>query len=212
MLALSHSTRIDRKQQGSTRLGLKSERHQEGMDMQLPLQVAFRDMDRSEAVEADIRRHADKLETLCDRIMSCRVTVEAPARHKHQGKLYAVHIDLKVPGDEITSTRHHEHEDVHVAVRDAFDAVKRRLEDYVRRTRGQVKQHEPLTYGRVARLFETYGFIEDADGNEYYFDRACVEPPGFDALALGEAVEFLAQMAAEGRQAKRVSAVRHHPA
>jgi ribosomal subunit interface protein len=110
--------------------------------MRLALQVTFRDMPRSDAVEAEIRRRAEKLDEFCDRIMSCRVTVETPGGHKHQGKLHSVHVDLKVPGEEIASTRRHEHEDVYVAIRDAFDAVRRRLEDYVRRTRGEVKQHE----------------------------------------------------------------------
>ena len=109
--------------------------------MKLELQIALRDIPPSEALEADIRKQIQKLELLCDHLISCRVTVEAPARHKHQGSLYAVHVDLKVPGDEIASTRGHENEDVYVAVRDAFDAVKRRLEDYVRRQRGQIMPH-----------------------------------------------------------------------
>lgn len=181
--------------------------------MQLALQVAFRDMPKSEAVEADIRKHAAKLDEFCDHIMSCRVTLEAPARHKHQGKLYSVHIDVKVPGNEIASTRRHEHEDVYVAIRDAFDAVKRRLEDYVRKQRGQTKLHEPLVHGRVVRLFEEgYGFIEDADGNEYYFDRASVVHPSFEKLDIGAPVEFLAELAAQGRQAKRVSVPKHQVA
>lgn len=131
--------------------------------MNLALQVAFRDMPKSEAVEADIRSHAAKLDKFCDHIISCRVTVQVPAKHKRQGKLYSVNIDVKVPGDEICSTRHHEHEDVYVAIRDAFDAVERRLEDYVRKQRGQTKLHEPVQ-GRVVRLFEEgHEFIEDAD-------------------------------------------------
>jgi ribosome-associated translation inhibitor RaiA/cold shock CspA family protein len=174
--------------------------------MKLPLQIAFRDMPRSDAVEADIRQHAAKLETFCDHIMSCRVTVKEPAGHKLQGKVYSVHIDIKVPGGEIASTRQHENEDMHVAVRDAFDAVKRRLEDYVRRQRGQTKPHEPLVRGHVVRLLEEgHGFIEDADGNQYYFDRAGVTHPSFDKLEVGAPVEFLAELAALGRQAKRVT-------
>ena len=176
--------------------------------MKLALQVTFRDMPRSDAVEAEIRRRAEKLDEFCDRIMSCRVTVETPGAHKHQGKLFSVHIDVKVPGEEIASTRRHEHEDVYVAIRDAFDAVRRRLEDYVRRSRGETKRHEPLLHGRVVRLFDDgHGFIEDGDGNEYYFDEAGVVHAG-NGLAVGTAVEFLAEAAAQGLQAKRVTAVR----
>jgi ribosomal subunit interface protein len=181
--------------------------------MKIALQVVFRDIPKSEAVEAAVRKHAAKLDEFCDHIMSCRVTVEEPARHKHQGKLYSVHIDVKLVGKEISATRHHEHEDVYVAIRDAFDAVKRQIEDHVRKERGQTKLHEPLVRGRVVRLLEEgHGFIEDADGNEYYFDRASVVHPNFEKLEVGMSVEFLAELAAAGRQAKRVSVPGGHAA
>jgi len=112
--------------------------------MKLDLQVAFRGLSRSDALEADIRTHAEKLERFYDRIMSCRVTVELASGHRQQGKLYSVHIDLKVPGEEIASTRHHENEDAYVATRDAFDAVRRGLEDHASKRRGQTKLHQPL--------------------------------------------------------------------
>ncbi|UCG97715.1 MAG: ribosome-associated translation inhibitor RaiA [Burkholderiales bacterium] len=176
--------------------------------MKVPLQVTFRDMARSDAVEAEIRRRAEKLEEFSDRIMSCRVTVQMPAAHKQQGKLFSVHLDLKVPGEEIATTRRHEDEDVYVAIRDAFDAVRRRLEDYARRSRGDTKRHEPLLHGRIVRLFgDGHGFIEDVEGNEYYFDDAGVVRPG-GWLAVGAAVKFLGEAAGQGLQAKRVTAVR----
>lgn len=103
--------------------------------MKLEPQVVFRDMPRSEAAEADIRKHMQKLELLCDRIVSCRVTVETAAAHKHQGKQYAAHIDLKIPGVEIASTRRHESEDLYVAIHEAFDAIRRRLQDHVGKQR-----------------------------------------------------------------------------
>jgi len=79
--------------------------------------------------------------------------------------------------------------------------------------RGQTKPHEPLVQGRVVRLFEEgHGFIEDADGNEYYFDRASLLHPSFEKLEIGVPVEFLAELAAQGRQAKRVSAARQQVA
>lgn len=101
--------------------------------MKLDLQISLRDIARSEPVEADIRKHVEKLELVCDRIISCRVTVEAPAQHRHQGRLFSAHVDVKVPGEEIASTRHHDHEDLYLAVRGAFDAVRRQLEEYTRR-------------------------------------------------------------------------------
>lgn len=108
--------------------------------MPIPLQVTLKDMPQSEAVESRIREKADKLARFHDRIINCRVVVESPQRHQHQGKLYSVHIDLSVPGAELAANRA-QHEDVYVAIRDAFSAITRQLEDFARRQRGEVKAH-----------------------------------------------------------------------
>lgn len=111
--------------------------------MQIPLQISFRNMDASDAVEADIRDKVGRLDRFHERITSCRVIVDAPHRHHHKGKLFDVRIDITVPGEEIVVQRsgpeNHAHEDVYVAVRDAFNAPTRRLQDHVRRTTGRVK-------------------------------------------------------------------------
>lgn len=114
--------------------------------MQIPLRIAFLNMSRSEAVEADVRKRAARLERFFDHITGCRVVIEAPHRHHRHGKLYDVRIDICVPGMEILVSRngpHNQaHEDVYVAVRDAFEAATRKLQDYVRVMRGDVKTHE----------------------------------------------------------------------
>ncbi|MCK5622134.1 MAG: ribosome-associated translation inhibitor RaiA, partial [Alphaproteobacteria bacterium] len=114
--------------------------------MQIPVQIAFRGMDSSPALEARINEKTEKLEQYHDRITSCRVVVEAPHRHSRKGKLYVITIDVTVPGAELvvnTEKRHHRsHEDVYVALRDAFNAMTRQLEEHARETRGQVKTHE----------------------------------------------------------------------
>ncbi|MDO8706720.1 MAG: HPF/RaiA family ribosome-associated protein [Sulfuricaulis sp.] len=109
--------------------------------MQTPLQVTLKDMPQSEAVESRIREKAEKLSRFYDRIMGCRVVVESPQRHQHQGKLYSVRIDLTVPGAELVANRAQD-EDVYVAIRDAFMAITRQLEDFARRQRGEVKAHK----------------------------------------------------------------------
>jgi ribosomal subunit interface protein len=113
--------------------------------MQLPLQITFRDFPSSEAVEARIRARVEKLERMFDSITACRVVVEAPHQHHHKGRIYSVSVDVTVPEDEIVVGRHgganHAHEDVYVAIRDAFDALSRRLQERVDRARGDVKQH-----------------------------------------------------------------------
>lgn len=176
--------------------------------MQLPVEIVFRDLGRSDAIEAAILEKTSKLDRFYERIMRCRVTVAVIQRHQRQGKLYNIRVDVTVPGAEIVVNRD-DSEDIYVAIRDAFDHTKRRLEDYVRRQRGEVKAHEPEARGHVVRLFagDGYGFIEKADGTELYFHRYNVVHPDFDALAVGDEVEFLEEMAGEGLQANRVTTV-----
>lgn len=104
--------------------------------MRLPLQITFRNVQSSPAVEATIREQAEKLEKFYDRIISCRVVVDAPHRHHHKGKLYHVQIELSVPQNQLVVNRHPQdepsHEDLYVAVRDAFDTAKRQLQEYVK--------------------------------------------------------------------------------
>jgi ribosomal subunit interface protein len=108
--------------------------------MQLPLEVRFHDLDRSPAVEAAVREAAAKLEKFANDIVSCRVTVQGPPKHRQHGNLFAVRIDLRYAGGEVVASRepdaHREHEDVYVAVRDAFKAARRQLQDRVRIRRG----------------------------------------------------------------------------
>ncbi len=180
--------------------------------MQTPLQITFRNIPRSDAVEARIREKAAKLEKFHPRIMSCHVVVEELDRHHHQGKQFSVRLDIGVPGHELVVDRDH-HEDIYVALRDAFNAAGRKLEEVVRTDRREVKAHAVPQHGKVARLFpgEGYGYIETADGRELYFSSDNVVSPSFDRLETGVAVQFVEDVSGEGRQhATRVSAGKHH--
>ncbi|MAF49505.1 MAG: ribosome-associated translation inhibitor RaiA [Rhodospirillales bacterium] len=107
--------------------------------MSIPVQISFRNFEQSDAVEARIREKVDKLEQYYDRITNCQVVVEAPHRHHQKGKLFHIKIMLSVPGDEVVVTRDpkdaHSHEDIYVAIRDAFEAVRRQLKKHVRLVR-----------------------------------------------------------------------------
>ncbi|MDA8049837.1 MAG: HPF/RaiA family ribosome-associated protein [Rhodospirillales bacterium] len=180
--------------------------------MTIPIQITFKDTEPSPALEARIREKAARLERFASRILRCRVTVESPHRHHHQGRLYRIRLEIVVPRGEIVVTREspqdHAHEEAAVAVRDAFDAAARRLEDHVRNLRGETKHHEsPLLSGRVARFMGDYGFIETDDGQEVYFHRNSVLEGAFDRLQVGDAVRVAV---VEGEKGWQASAV--HPA
>lgn len=187
--------------------------------MQLPLQITFRHAPSSPGIEALIRERAEELDRFFERIISCRVAVECQHARHRQGNLFRIRVDLKVPGREIVVGRdpaaNRGHEDVHVAIRDAFDAAQRLLEDHARQMRRDVKLHAVPDHGRVVRLLpeKNCGFILTADGNELYFHRNSVANDGFDKLALGDEVRFVAQHAEspEGPQASTVVPLgKHH--
>jgi len=185
--------------------------------MKLPLQITFRGVESSDALESDIREKADKLDRYSPDIMSCRVVVEARHKHHQEGNLYHVRVDLTVPGREIVTGReqtlHQTHADPYVAVRDAFDEVRRQLEDYERRRRQQVKAHEVPEHGKIARLNldEGFGFIEAAQGREIYFHRNSVLRTPFDHLRVGQEVRFDEELGEKGPQATTVRVIgKHH--
>ncbi len=181
--------------------------------MKIPLQITFRGISSSEAIEARIHKKMAKLDKIYNRIMGCRVAVETPHRRHNQGKLYHIRVDLTVPGGELVVNREpqekHAHEDVYVAIRDAFNAVQRQLLDYVARQKGQIKTKAGPPHGVVAKLFpeKGYGFLETGDGREIFFHRNSVINEGFDRLEIGAEVRFAEERGEKGPQASTVSPV-----
>lgn len=177
--------------------------------MPFPLQIKARNFRLSEPLENEIREKAAKLESYFHRIVRGRMIIEAPLGHHRNGGPYQVRLTLTVPGSELVVS-HHSDKDPYLASHDAFDAMGRRLEEYVRQRRGGVKSHEaPLLEGRVTKLFrpEGYGFLETPDGREIYFHRNSVLGPGFDHLTIGTAVRFAEEQGEEGPQASTVHIV-----
>ena len=185
--------------------------------MQLPLQITYHHVMKSESLDAKIRERAEKLDDFADCIMSGRVVVEAPHHHHHKGNLYRLSIDITVPGHEITVTRspdkHQAYQDPYVLVRDAFDAVRRQLEDYVRRRGQKVKHHGTPPHGTVSDIAprENYGRIATSDGRDVYFHRNSLINANFDALEIGDEVRFDEEMGDNGPQATTVRVIgKHH--
>ena len=113
--------------------------------MTIPLRITFHKMEPSESIESEIHRRAGKLERFSNHIMDCRVSVEPSSQHHNKGNLYRVVVDIDVPKSKIVASRNpdqnHAHEEINVAIRDAFDSARRQLEEFERKVRGDVKRH-----------------------------------------------------------------------
>ena len=115
--------------------------------MRIPLQIRFRNLAPSDFIEAAVRKYANKLERFRDDIVSCRVTIGSPHKSQQKGHLFHIVVNVRTEGDEIVVSRmpddEQSHEDVYVAIRDAFNAARRQLQDRLDMKRGFVKRHEP---------------------------------------------------------------------
>ena len=152
--------------------------------MKSELQITYRNMKPSTEVEKWIRAEAAKLDTLYSRVMGCRVAIEVPHRHHRKGSPYHIRIDLTVPHGEIVVKREPSlnararhlgereskkqsevkipHKKLRQAINDAFRAAGRRLQDYARRQRGDIKSSTLLPEARVSKILpqEGYGFLD----------------------------------------------------
>jgi ribosomal subunit interface protein len=130
--------------------------------LHFPLQITHRQMETSEALDQHIEAEAEKLERYFDKIISCRVVVELPHRHKSKGQHFHVVVDLTVPGREIVVGRDPDervsHEDPYVAVSEAFKSIGRQLKSQAQKRRREVKRHT-LESARPSRSKKA---VEDA--------------------------------------------------
>lgn len=113
--------------------------------MKQPVHVQFRGMEASAALETQAHEHARKLESFATDLMACRVSIELEQKHQQQGRPFNVRIDLTLPGHELVVNRV-QNEDAYIALRDAFDKMKRQLEDVVRK-RQDVARAQPRGTG-----------------------------------------------------------------
>lgn len=182
-------------------------------------ELTFHNFQPSAEVTSEVARQLQRLEKFSGRITSCQVVIHGPqTRHRH-GDVFKVNLRIAMPQHkDIVVTRSHDDvpENAHllVAIRNAFAAAQRQIEDAAREMRGQVKVHHPPDEGRVARFFagEDYGFIETADGREVYFHRNAVLNGAFDRLVEGARVRFVEELGEKGPQASTVRLVgQPHP-
>lgn len=183
--------------------------------MPVPVEITFRDIEKSESVEARIRDHVDKLERFYDRIIRVEVVVQTPHRHHQKGRQFHVRVRVEIPGQDIVTSHDpgpdETHEDVYVALRDTFQATRRQLEDYVRKSlhRGDVpREKSGSLHGRVTFIDveKEWGWIEPDDGRRVYFHQNSVIG-GVDGLKVGDEVRFTEEAGREGPQASSVAPI-----
>lgn len=183
--------------------------------MQKPLQIAFKNLDKSDRVEALIRERVEKLEHVHPRLIGCRVVLEAPARSATAKASLAISVELDVPGrPKIIAKRQDERRDAKgdnlKLINQAFDAAQRQLEDVARVASHVVKTHESTgetgCIKQIARQ-EDHGFVELAQGDSLYFSREVVIDNRFDDLKPGMVVHVTRAMR-DGSMGPQASAIR----
>lgn len=185
--------------------------------MEIPLQVTFRNMGHSDAIENNVRDKATKLERYYDRIVGCRVVVEADHRNHRKGNLFHVRIEVSTPGGLLVASRephqHHAHTDAYVAIRDAFEAIRKQLDGHGQRRRREIKVHEIPPHGRVMEIDHDLGEgrIAAADGREFVFNSNAVTNSDFAKMIVGTEVRFAEAPGDEEPRASTVTVVgKHH--
>ena len=183
--------------------------------MQFPPEIAFRGFEPDDWLKDTVRREIDRLDDYFDRIVGCRVMVELPHQRREDGNPYHVRIELSVPGRNLVvsrspKARERERETQMTALDEAFGAMRRRLEDYTRELRGDVKRKREPAHGRVWQLYpggapgERYGFIRTPDGSDVYFHENSLLGSDFDQVEVGAEVRFHEEQGVEGPQASTV--------
>lgn len=183
--------------------------------MQLPLEISFRGVERTHAMERLISEQAKKLEQVCDRITSIRVTVEKPQEHQRAGNPYRVRVVVRIPpGHELVAGRDPMERDLHdpldKIIRESFNAMRRQAKEVNQRQKGDVKAPPVREMrGVVVKLFDrdAYGFLQTPDGQEIYFHANSVLHGDFDRLVIGAGVRYTEELGDEGAQASSLELV-----
>ncbi len=150
--------------------------------MDIPLEISYRGLDRSEALDALIQEKVAKLDRFFDHLIGVTMVIEHAVTRSGHNDAWRIRIEMSVPNDHIVVTRepneHNDHyrEDLFAATRDAFDRALRRLQDHKGRVTGHVKTPVLPPHARILRVFpyEGYGFVGTADGRELYFHEHAV--------------------------------------
>ncbi len=180
--------------------------------MQIPLEISYRDIKKSDEIDNLIREKVNKLERICDYMTSCRVAVEKPQRAINDGSPFRIRITMRVPpGHELVVERKPGEgvmsDGLEKVIRYAFDAAKKQLEKLTEKQRENVKQHPQQEVAAIVdRIFheDGYGFLKTVNGREIYFHKNSVINKDFKEIETGMGVNFFEEQGEEGPQASTV--------
>jgi ribosomal subunit interface protein len=181
--------------------------------MEEPLEIAFHNLEPSDALEAEIRERFAKLDRIYDRLTACRVSVEALHKQHRTGNVFEVHIDMLVPGAELVVSKQpqkakqrYANPDVYTSIRDAFDAAERQLKRFKRQQREDLQPQAPLFQGQIVEVHpdEDWGYLLTKEGALLYFHRNAVLDGSFDGLQMGDVVHYVETMGDTGPTAAKV--------
>lgn len=181
--------------------------------MQLPLEITYRDVEKTDVIDDRLRRLADKLDRYNDHISSCRIAVEKPHRRSETDFGYRVRLDLTVPPKhELAVVKESSPGETNgnliTLIDEAFDAAGRRLRKLAELQREEVKVHPAEeVQGFVTKLFDDHGFLRSPGTDEdIYFHRNSVVGIDFDKLQVSMPVAFTES--GEGEEGPQASTVR----
>jgi ribosomal subunit interface protein len=166
--------------------------------MQTPVEISWHNMDPAPHIEKRVNERVARLEKFFGRIIASRVVIEAPHQRHRVGNEYEVRVEVTVPGGILAIDRRpgndHAHADPLVALRDAFDAMERKLRRWKDEHSGRPELHETgRLQGRVAELDRAAGagHIAVTDGRLVYFHRNSVVDGSFDEIEVDDPVELV---------------------
>lgn len=176
--------------------------------------ITWRNIQRSEAVDAIIRKRIDAIEKFCPDAVGLRVTLDAPQKPRRAGRGFDVRLHLEVPGPDLDvarTVRHgHAADDIIRAVNATFSALEKRIKETRRIMGGQeVKHHPVLLHGEIVEIEPElgYGFVRADDGREVYFQKDGLVTGDWKALGLGSRLRFREQDGEKGPFAVDVAPV-----
>ncbi len=179
--------------------------------MRIPLEITYRGLDASAAMDALIRERAQRLGRFHHHIIACRVTLEAAHKNGQSDAIsYRVRVELSIPGQPIVASHDRSHRrpnfDPYTAIRQAFAVVERQLRNRSGRQKSRRRRTLGAPIARIDRVFadQGYGFLQTMEGEHIYFHENAVVDTAFENLSPGDHVHFEMTDGQEGPQATTV--------